>query len=92
VVIGLSMVKIVSGNGNELDVHEAEAGVKQILTDSSYGYGVQNVGIVRCNNGANPKATQGATFVCDAMVDGSTRRVAVVFVDDQGTYEVDRPR
>jgi hypothetical protein len=92
VVLGLGMVKLVAGNGNELDVREAETGVRQILTDSSYGYGVENVGTVSCNDGANPQARKGTSFVCNVLVDGTTRRVAVVFVDDQGTYEVDRPR
>jgi hypothetical protein len=92
VVLGLGMAKLMSSNGNELDVHQAEAGVKQMLTDTGYGYGIDNVAAISCNNGANPQVEKGAGFTCDVVVDGARRRVAVVFVDDQGTYEVDRPR
>jgi hypothetical protein len=92
VVLGLGMAKLGSSNGNELDVHQAEVGVKQILTGTAYGYGIDNVAGISCNNGVNPQVEKGAGFTCDVMVDGTRRRVAVVFVDDQGTYEVDRPR
>jgi hypothetical protein len=92
VVLGLGLAKLSSSNGDELDVRQAEAGIKQILTDSGYGYGIADVAAISCNSGANPRVQPGAGFTCDVVVDGATRRVAVVFVDDQGTYEVDRPR
>ena len=92
VVLGLGMAKVMSLNGNQLDLHQAEADVKQILTDTGYGYGIDNITAISCNNGVNPQVEKGAGFTCDVVVDGAKRRVAVVFVDDQGSYEVDRPR
>lgn len=78
--------------GNELDVHKTEAAVTQILTNPTYGYGVENVSNVVCNNGKDPVAKKGATFTCVALVNGTKRTVAVLITDDNGTYEVDRPR
>lgn len=85
---------IIVGNSNrkELDVAKAEAGVRQILTDPTHGYGIENVTDVKCNQGGNPTVRNGETFSCDVNVNGTKRHVAVVFIDDNGTYEVDRPR
>ncbi len=78
--------------GKVLDVSKAEAGVQRILTDPVDGYGATSVSDVVCNNGHDPKITKGGTFTCAAVVDGRKRNVLVVFQDDKGTYEVDRPR
>lgn len=93
VVVAVAVLILV-GNSNrkQLDVAKAEAGVRQILTDPTHGYGVENVTDVKCNQGDNPTIKKGETFSCDVNVNGAKRRVAVVFIDDNGTYEVDRPR
>lgn len=75
-----------------LDVAAAQRGVGQVLTDPVSGYGVASVAAVTCNNGVNPPIKRGETFTCAAVIDGTTRRVLVVFQDDEGTYAVDRPR
>lgn len=75
-----------------LDVTAAQSGVEQILTDETNGYGAQNVEDVTCNDGANPKVEQGGTFDCEVSIDGTRRQVTVTFQDDDGTYEVGRPR
>lgn len=75
----------------ELDVNRAEQGVAQILTDTISGYGVTNISNLKCNNGVNPPVRKDNTFKCDATVDGRQRQVTVVFVDDDGTYEVGSP-
>ncbi|BBX04686.1 hypothetical protein BST36_27295 [Mycolicibacterium moriokaense] len=80
------------GSGTVLDVAQAEAGVKQILSDPINGYGANEVSAVRCNDGKNPKVKQGEGFTCDVTINGAKRRVQVVFRDDAGTFEVDGPR
>lgn len=75
-----------------LNVSKAEADVKKIITDPTIGYGIKNVTDVKCNNGDNPAAKKGDTFTCDVTVDGKKHKVRAVFVDDNGTYEVDRPK
>lgn len=79
-------------NGKVLDVSKAEAGVQRVLLDREVGYSATNVSDVECNNGNDPKIKKGATFTCDVVVDGRERQVLVMFSDDNGTYEVDRPR
>lgn len=76
----------------ELNVAKAQEAVKQVITDPVTGYGIENVTNVRCNNGENPSAKEGDTFTCEVTVDGQKREVRAVFIDDNGTYEVDRPR
>lgn len=78
--------------GKVLDVSKAESGVQRILLDANDGYGATNVSDVACNDGKNPEVKKGASFTCDVVVDGRKRQVLVVFQDDDGTYEVDRPR
>jgi hypothetical protein len=78
--------------GKVLNVSKAEAGVQRILLDPADGYGVTSVTDVVCNNGDNPEIKKGSTFTCDVVVEGRKRQVLVVFADDNGTYEVDRPR
>lgn len=75
-----------------LDVNAAQAGVKQILSDQTNGYGAKNVKDVICNNGANPEVQKGGTFDCEVSIDGTKRQVTVTFQDNSGTYEVGRPR
>jgi hypothetical protein len=76
----------------QLDVSKAQAGVQQVLTDSTNGYGAKNVKDVKCNNGQNPTVKKGQSFDCDVSIDGTKRSVTVTFQDSKGTYEVGRPK
>jgi hypothetical protein len=76
----------------KLDINKAQAGVQQILSDETNGYGAKNVKDVKCNNGQNPTVKKGATFDCDVSIDGTKRQVTVTFQDNKGTYEVGRPK
>jgi len=75
----------------ELDVNQAEQGVLQILADPVSGYGVTNISGVTCNGGVNPPVKKDNIFKCKATVDGRQRQITIVFVDDDGTYEVGGP-
>ncbi len=76
----------------KLDVSKAQAGVQQILSDETNGYGAKNVKDVKCNNGQSPTVKKGDTFNCEVSIDGTKRQVTVTFQDDNGTYEVGRPK
>lgn len=76
----------------KLDVNKAQAGVQQILTDQTNGYGVKSADDIKCNNGQNPTVKKGDTFTCDVSVDGQHKQVTVTFQDNNGTYEVGRPK
>ena len=76
----------------KLDVNSAQSGVKQILTDETNGYGAKNVNDVKCNDGVSPAVKKGETFNCEVSIDGTKRQVTVTFQDDNGTYEVGRPK
>jgi hypothetical protein len=76
----------------KLDVNAAQSGVQQILTDETNGYGAKNVSNVKCNNGVSPTVKKGDTFDCEVSIDGTKRQVTVTFQDDNGTYEVGRPK
>ncbi|EUA42180.1 hypothetical protein I553_6040 [Mycobacterium xenopi 4042] len=76
----------------KLDINKAQAGVQQILSDETNGYGAKNVKDVKCNNGQNPTVKKGATFDCEVSIDGTKRQVTVTFQDNKGTYEVGRPK
>lgn len=76
----------------KLDIDAAQTGVQQILTDEANGYGAKNVQDVQCNDGQDPTVQKGATFNCEVSIDGTKRQVTVTFQDDDGTYEVGRPR
>ncbi|MFB1298220.1 DUF4333 domain-containing protein [Mycobacterium sp. pW049] len=76
----------------KLDVNAAQTGVEQILTDETNGYGAKNVNDVNCNNGVSPTVKKGDTFNCEVSIDGTKRQVTVTFQDDDGTYEVGRPK
>lgn len=80
------------GGGKVLDVKQAEAGVKEILSDPINGYGANEVESVSCNNGENPKVATTNSFTCKVQINGATRQVNVEFTDDSGTYAVDGPR
>ena len=43
----------------KLDVNKANAGVQQILTDETSGYGAKNVKDVKCNGGSDPIVKKG---------------------------------
>jgi hypothetical protein len=77
---------------NKLDISAAQSGVQQILTDEANGYGAKNVKDVKCNNGESPTVKKGDTFNCEVSIDGTKRQVTVTFQDDNGTYEVGRPK
>lgn len=76
----------------KLDVTKAQAGVQQVLTDETNGYGAKNVKDVSCNHGQNPIVKKGTSFDCDVSIDGAKKRVTVTFQDNKGTYEVGRPQ
>src|SRR6478735_1144224 len=76
----------------KLDVNAAQTGVQQILTDEANGYGAKNVKDVQCNDGVSPEVKKGDTFTCQVSIDGTKRQVTVTFQDDNGTYEVGRPK
>jgi hypothetical protein len=76
----------------KLDIDAAQSGVQQILTDEANGYGAKNVKDVKCNDGENPTVKKGNTFDCVVSIDGTKRQVTVTFQDDDGTYEVGRPK
>ena len=76
----------------KLDVNKAQAGVQQILTDETNGYGAKNVKDVKCNHGQDPTVKKGGTFDCDVSIDGAAKHVTVTFQDNKGTYEVGRPQ
>jgi Domain of unknown function (DUF4333) len=76
----------------KLDVNKANAGVQQILTDETNGYGAKNVKDVKCNGGSDPTVTKGGTFDCTVSIDGAAKHVTVTFQDSKGTYEVGRPQ
>ena len=92
-VLAAVLLRSLGGGGTtELDVTAAQQGVLEVLTDPINGYGRDDVSAVRCNNGRNPVVRHGTGFSCTANIGDTARRVAVVFTDDAGTYEVDRPR
>lgn len=76
----------------KLDIDAAQTGVQQILTDEANGYGAKNVKDVKCNDGQSPTVKKGETFDCEVSIDGTKRQVTVTFQDDDGTYEVGRPK
>ena len=90
VAVGLTKSDVLKGK--VLDLSAAQAGVQRILADPVEGCGATNVTDVVCNNGENPEIKKGAAFTCEVFVEGRKRRVLAVFQDDDGTYEVDRPR
>jgi hypothetical protein len=76
----------------KLDVNKAQAGVLQILSDETNGYGAKNVKDVKCNHGQDPTVKKGGSFDCSVSIDGAQKHVTVTFQDNKGTYEVGRPQ
>jgi hypothetical protein len=75
-----------------INVEQAEAGVRQILSDPINGYGANSISALRCNGGKDPAAAKGDSFTCAVEIDGTIRQVYVEFQDDNGTFAVDGPR
>ncbi|MBY6410077.1 DUF4333 domain-containing protein [Rhodococcus sp. BP-252] len=75
------------GGGKTLDRTAAESGVEEIVTGT---YGSSGVTDVSCPDGQDVK--RGNSFDCSLNVDGISRTVTLTFTDDDGTYEVSRPR
>lgn len=76
----------------KLDISKAQAGVQQILTDETDGYGAKNVKDITCNDGQDPVVKKGGSFGCNVSIDGAKRELTVTFQDNKGTYEVGRPK
>ena len=91
-VVVLALLRFGLLDRQVLNVTKAQAGVKQVITDPITGYGIADVTDVKCNNGNNPTAKKGSSFTCEVTVAGKKHRVRAIFIDDNGTYEVDRPR
>jgi Domain of unknown function (DUF4333) len=68
------------------DASAVQTGIAKILTDN---YAVDGVADVHCPEGV--QVTPGATFTCDATVDGDPVKVPVRVTDGKGGYEVGRP-
>lgn len=92
IAAGAGVWALRSSSGTRLDVHRAEAGVAEILSDPIYGYGANDIAAVACNNGRDPEVEVGATFICAVDINDTVRQVTVEFTDDDGTYAVDGPR
>jgi Domain of unknown function (DUF4333) len=69
-----------------LDTAALQDGVQRVLTQD---YRLANVAGVRCTEGI--RVEQGATFQCDATVDGAPVKVPVTITGSDGAYEVGRP-
>jgi hypothetical protein len=68
------------------DAAAVQAGVAKILTDD---YATDGVADVRCPQ--NVQVVAGATFSCDATIDGDPVSVPITVTDDRGGYQVGRP-
>ena len=68
------------------DAAAVQTGVTKILTDD---YATDGVADVRCPQ--NVQVTAGATFSCDATIDGDPVTVPITVTDDRGGYQVGRP-
>jgi hypothetical protein len=76
----------------KLDVNTAQAEIQRVLTEETNGYGAKNVKDLKCNNGQNLTVKKGDTFNCEVSIDGTKRQVTVTFQDDNGAYDVGRPK
>jgi Domain of unknown function (DUF4333) len=68
------------------DATAVQSGVAKILTED---YGVEGVADVRCPE--RVQVTVGATFTCEATIDGDPVKVPVRVTGGDGGYEVGRP-
>jgi hypothetical protein len=62
-----------------------QQGVQKVLNDN-YGVNAQSVTCPK-----DEKVTNGATFQCDATVDGATKKVPITVTSATGDYQVGRP-
>ncbi|MEX7473045.1 DUF4333 domain-containing protein [Mycobacterium adipatum] len=92
VVVALGVWQFLFRDTTVIPLAQAEAGVREILTDPINGYGTNSISALRCNDGKDPSATKGASFTCAVEIDGTVRHVYVEFQDDKGTFAVDGPR
>lgn len=91
-VVGLGVWQFVFRDTTVINVEQAEAGVREILSDPINGYGANSISALRCNDGKDPSAAKGDSFTCAVEIDGTVRHVYVEFQDDKGTFAVDGPR
>jgi hypothetical protein len=68
------------------DAAAVQAGVAKVLTED---YATDGVADVRCPQ--NVQVSAGATFTCDATIDGDPVTVPITVTDDRGAYQVGRP-
>jgi hypothetical protein len=92
VVAAVALWQFVFRDATVINVEQAEAGVREILSDPINGYGANSISALRCNDGKDPSAAKGDSFTCDVEIDGAVRQVYVEFQDDKGTFAVDGPR
>lgn len=69
------------------DSSSVESGVKKILTDS---YNITGVGSVSCPSGQ--EVTDGNTFQCTVMIQGTQKKVTITVKGSDGEYVVGRPK
>ena len=91
-VVGVAVWQFVFRDTTVIKVEQAEAGVREILSDPINGYGANSISALRCNDGKDPSAAKGDSFTCAVEIDGTVRHVYVEFQDDKGTFAVDGPR
>lgn len=91
-VAAVAMWQFLFRDATVINVEQAEAGVREILSDPINGYGANSISALRCNEGKDPPAAKGDSFTCDVEIDGTVRQVYVEFQDDKGTFAVDGPR
>ncbi|WNG80536.1 DUF4333 domain-containing protein [Mycobacterium sp. ITM-2016-00316] len=92
VVAGVGLWQFLFRDATVINVEQAEAGVREILSDPINGYGANSISALRCNDGRDPSAAKGDSFTCAVEIDGTVRHVYVEFQDDNGTFAVDGPR
>lgn len=92
VAVGVGVWQFLFRDTTVINVEQAEAGVREILTDPINGYGTNSISALRCNDGKDPSAAKGDSFTCAVEIDGTVRHVYVEFQDDNGTFAVDGPR
>jgi hypothetical protein len=91
-VVGVAVWQFAFRDTTVIKVEQAEAGVREILSDPINGYGANSISALRCNDGKDPSAAKGDSFTCAVEIDGTVRHVYVEFQDDNGTFAVDGPR
>ncbi len=85
VVVGVLVFAF--GRTTYLDRAAAESGVEAIVVGT---YRADTVSGVSCPD--DMTVERGASFECSLQVDGAPRTVTLTMTDDEGTYEVSRPR